>query len=73
MSNGHLDIPAWLRSLRLHKYSSSFAGLRWEQMITLSDQDLIDRGVQAKGARDKMLKIFEQVKHKVTHPQPYSR
>ncbi|KAF4952352.1 hypothetical protein F66182_18448 [Fusarium sp. NRRL 66182] len=56
------DIPAWLRSLRLHKYTDNLKDLKWTDLIELDDKGLEDRGVNALGARNKMLKVFEQVK-----------
>lgn len=56
------DIPAWLRSLRLHKYNSIFESMKWQDMIRLDDEQLSAKGVAALGARRKMLKVFEQVK-----------
>jgi hypothetical protein len=56
------DIPSWLRSLRLHKYTDNLKDMNWEQLIELDDAALEARGVNALGARRKMLKVFEQVK-----------
>ncbi|GAD94368.1 SAM domain protein [Paecilomyces variotii No. 5] len=56
------DIPAWLRSLRLHKYTDNLKDLKWTDLIELDDKGLEDRGVNALGARNKMLKVFEQVR-----------
>ncbi|KAG0220953.1 hypothetical protein BGX31_010342 [Mortierella sp. GBA43] len=56
------DTPAWLRSLRLHKYNSIFEGMPWREIVNLSDGDLVNKGVAALGARRKMLKVFEQVR-----------
>ncbi|KAI8930207.1 hypothetical protein BC831DRAFT_379506, partial [Entophlyctis helioformis] len=53
------DIPGWLRSLRLHKYTHIFENDDWRVMVKLSEEDLIGRGVAALGARRKMLKVFE--------------
>ncbi|KAJ2059943.1 Flap-structured DNA-binding and RNA-binding protein [Coemansia sp. RSA 2673] len=55
------DIPAWLRSLRLHKYTECFADMDWTDVVGLSDEDLQAKGVIALGARRKMLKVFEAV------------
>lgn len=55
------DISQWLRSLRLHKYTDNLKDLKWQELVTLSDEDLEKRGVNALGARRKMLKVFEQV------------
>ncbi|KAI8804295.1 hypothetical protein BJ742DRAFT_665887, partial [Cladochytrium replicatum] len=53
------DIPGWLRSLRLHKYTPVFESTDWRTMIKLTDEELNAKGVQALGARRKMLKVFE--------------
>lgn len=51
------DIPGWLRSLRLHKYTDQLKDLKWEELIQLDDKGLEARGVNALGARNKMLKV----------------
>ncbi|KAJ4365726.1 Flap-structured DNA-binding and RNA-binding protein [Neocucurbitaria cava] len=56
------DIPNWLRSLRLHKYTDNLKDLQWQELVELDDEGLEKRGVNALGARRKMLKVFEQVK-----------
>jgi hypothetical protein len=56
------DIPSWLRSLRLHKYTDNLKDMKWTDLVELDDKQLEDRGVNALGARRKMLKVFEQVK-----------
>lgn len=56
------DIPSWLRSLRLHKYTENLKDMNWTELVELDDQALEERGVNALGARRKMLKVFEQVK-----------
>ncbi|RQM08179.1 hypothetical protein DH86_00000635 [Scytalidium sp. 3C] len=58
------DIPSWLRSLRLHKYTENLKDMNWTELIELDDKALEERGVNALGARRKMLKVFEQVKGK---------
>lgn len=57
------DIPAWLRSLRLHKYTSNFENSIWKEMILMTNQDLEDKGVAALGARRKLLKVFENIRN----------
>lgn len=57
-----IDVPAWLRSLRLHKYNPIFETMKWQEMIRLDDEALSVKGVAALGARRKMLKVFDQVK-----------
>jgi len=56
------DIPAWLRSLRLHKYTDNLKDLKWTDLVQLDDEALEKRGVNALGARRKMIKVFEQVR-----------
>ncbi|KAJ3300684.1 hypothetical protein HK104_007585 [Borealophlyctis nickersoniae] len=56
------DIPGWLRSLRLHKYTPTFENMKWQDMIKLDDEGLQAKGVSALGARRKMLKVFEMVR-----------
>lgn len=51
------DIPAWLRSLRLHKYTDNLKDLKWSELVELDDDGLEKRGVNALGARRKMLKV----------------
>lgn len=58
----NIDVTAWLRSLRLHKYNSIFENMRWQDMIKLDDQALQQKGIAALGARRKMLKVFENVR-----------
>ncbi|CAO3581100.1 unnamed protein product [Absidia cylindrospora] len=57
------DVPAWFRSLRLHKYNSIFEPMKWQDIIKLTDSDLEAKGVAALGARRKMLKIFENIRN----------
>jgi hypothetical protein len=59
------DIPAWLRSLRLHKYTPNFEGMKWQDMVVLDEAALENKGVAALGARRKMLKTFEIVRKKM--------
>lgn len=55
------DIGAWLKSLRLHKYTDCLKDLPWQELVKLDDAALEARGVNALGARRKMLKAFEAV------------
>ncbi|KAJ7251829.1 hypothetical protein B0H12DRAFT_1119027 [Mycena haematopus] len=59
------DVPAWLRSLRLHKYTQCFEGMTWEQMVDLDEPTLEAKGIAALGARRRLLKTFENVKQKM--------
>lgn len=51
------DIPNWLRTLRLHKYTDNLKDMRWQDLVALDDAGLEDKGVAAKGARSKLLKV----------------
>ena len=51
------DIPSWLRSLRLHKYTDNLKELSWQELVELDEKGLEARGVNALGARNKMLKV----------------
>lgn len=53
------DIPTWLRSLRLHKYTDNLKDYKWTDLVELDDKGLEDRGVNALGARRKMLKVCQ--------------
>ena len=55
------DIPNWLRSLRLHKYTDNLKDLKWTELVELDDAGLEKRGVNALGARRKMLKVLQNL------------
>lgn len=56
------NIPAWLKLLRLHKYTDCLKDIYWKDLVELSDEQLEDKGVKALGARRKLLKAFDTVK-----------
>jgi len=64
------DVPGWLRTLRLHKYTPNFEGMSWKEMVTMDEQALEAQGVAALGARRKMLKTFEVVRKKMGIDDP---
>lgn len=66
------DIPAWLRGLRLHKYTQCFEGLTWEEMVVLDDATLETKGVAALGARRRLLRTFEHVRKRMGMEEPNS-
>ena len=47
-------VPAWLKLLRLHKYTELMMGLSYEEMLSLTEEQLEARGV-TKGARRKIV------------------
>ncbi|CUA69712.1 Protein VTS1 [Neurospora crassa OR74A] [Rhizoctonia solani] len=67
------DVPAWLRSLRLHKYTPNFEGMHWKDMVVMDEAALEAKGVAALGARRKMLKTFQLVREKmgIEHPEGF--
>ncbi|ORX61951.1 hypothetical protein DM01DRAFT_300702 [Hesseltinella vesiculosa] len=60
--NALRDVPSWLKSLRLHKYTSGLQSMPWQDLVKLTDEQLIAKGVHTKGARDKLLRAFECVR-----------
>lgn len=50
------DVPNWLRTLRLHKYTDVLKDMRWQDLVQLDDDGLERKGVNALGARRKLLK-----------------
>lgn len=66
------DIPGWLRTLRLHKYTQCFDGLPWEEMVVLDDATLEAKGIAALGARRRLLRTFEHVRKVMGIDEPSS-
>uniref|UniRef100_A0A0K0D9M5 SAM domain-containing protein n=1 Tax=Angiostrongylus cantonensis TaxID=6313 RepID=A0A0K0D9M5_ANGCA len=61
LNPGMRDVPAWLKSLRLHKYTAMFAELSYEQMMALNEAELEKRNV-TKGARTKILQSIQKLR-----------
>ncbi|KAF7298163.1 SAM domain-containing protein [Mycena chlorophos] len=59
------DVPSWLRSLCLHKYTACFEGMTWQEMVELDEATLEAKGVVALGARRRLIKMFDNVKQKM--------
>ncbi|KAK0486060.1 hypothetical protein IW261DRAFT_770230 [Armillaria novae-zelandiae] len=66
------DVPAWLKSLRLHKYTTCFEGMNWRDMIKLDEDTLEKKGVTAMGARRRLVKTFDAVMKKMGMESPAS-
>ncbi|CAN3362631.1 RNA-binding protein Vts1p [Diutina catenulata] len=60
------NIPAWLKLLRLHKYTDCLKDVPWQELVELDNDALEAKGVIALGARRKLLKAFDVVKK--AHP-----
>lgn len=56
------DLHSWLRCLRLHKYEHIFQKVNRQVFLDWSAVDLENAGVVAMGARNKFLRLFEQIK-----------
>lgn len=48
------NIPAWLKLLRLHKYTDCLKDVYWKDLIGLNSDQLEEKGVAALGARRKL-------------------
>lgn len=66
LNPGMKDVPAWLKSLRLHKYSPLFAHLTYDEMLELTEEGLEAQGV-TKGARHKIVLSIGKLKERVIH------
>ncbi|KAH8828143.1 hypothetical protein DL96DRAFT_1601946 [Flagelloscypha sp. PMI_526] len=56
------DVAAWLKSLRLHKYTPSFEDMTWEQMVLLDDC--------SPRKERRLLRTFYHVRQKFGIPHP---
>ncbi|XP_078671601.1 protein Smaug homolog 1-like isoform X2 [Branchiostoma floridae x Branchiostoma belcheri] len=63
--SGMKDVPAWLKSLRLHKYAPLFSQLTYEEMMNLTEEQLEQQGV-TKGARHKIVLSIQKLKERQT-------
>ncbi|XP_072895980.1 protein Smaug homolog 1 isoform X3 [Hemitrygon akajei] len=61
--SGMKDVPAWLKSLRLHKYAGLFSKLTYEEMMALTEVQLEARSV-TKGARHKIVLSIQKLKER---------
>ncbi|KAG8907900.1 hypothetical protein FRB99_001760 [Tulasnella sp. 403] len=64
------DIDAWMRALRLHKYTPILVGKNWRDLVLMDDAALERLGISALGARRKLLKHFIVVREKFNIPHP---
>ncbi|KAJ8280683.1 hypothetical protein GJAV_G00057730 [Gymnothorax javanicus] len=61
--SGMKDVPAWLKSLRLHKYASLFSQLTYDEMMILTEQHLESKNV-TKGARHKIALSIQKLRER---------
>ncbi|XP_038124945.1 protein Smaug homolog 1 isoform X2 [Cyprinodon tularosa] len=57
------NVPAWLKSLRLHKYAALFSTLTYDEMMSLTEEQLEAQKV-TKGARHKIVISIQKLKER---------
>uniref|UniRef100_A0A9J7Y7D4 Protein Smaug homolog 1 n=1 Tax=Cyprinus carpio carpio TaxID=630221 RepID=A0A9J7Y7D4_CYPCA len=55
------NVPSWLKSLRLHKYAGLFSTMTYDEMMSLTEQQLEAQQV-TKGARHKIIISIQKLK-----------
>ncbi|XP_030234000.1 protein Smaug homolog 1 isoform X4 [Gadus morhua] len=60
---GSTHVPAWLKSLRLHKYAALFSTMTYDEMMSLTEQQLESKQV-TKGARHKIVISIQKLKER---------
>ncbi|XP_010890654.1 protein Smaug homolog 1 isoform X4 [Esox lucius] len=61
--SSNTNVPAWLKSLRLHKYASLFSTMTYDEMMSLTEQQLESQNV-TKGARHKIVISIQKLKER---------
>lgn len=61
--SGMKDVPAWLKSLRLHKYAALFSQMTYDEMMGLTECQLEAQNV-TKGARHKIVISIQKLKER---------
>ncbi|XP_030234001.1 protein Smaug homolog 1 isoform X5 [Gadus morhua] len=59
---GSTHVPAWLKSLRLHKYAALFSTMTYDEMMSLTEQQLESK--VTKGARHKIVISIQKLKER---------
>ncbi|KAF7645258.1 hypothetical protein LDENG_00207350 [Lucifuga dentata] len=62
-ASGMRDVPAWLKSLRLHKYAALFSTMTYDEMMSLTEEQLEAQKV-TKGARHKIVISIQKLKER---------
>ncbi|XP_073683313.1 protein Smaug homolog 1 isoform X2 [Garra rufa] len=60
-SGTNTNVPGWLKSLRLHKYAGLFCTMTYDEMMSLTEQQLEAQQV-TKGARHKIIISIQKLK-----------
>uniref|UniRef100_A0A8C8VEZ8 Protein Smaug homolog 1 n=1 Tax=Pelusios castaneus TaxID=367368 RepID=A0A8C8VEZ8_9SAUR len=62
-TNTSTNVPAWLKSLRLHKYAALFSQMTYDEMMSLTECQLEAQNV-TKGARHKIVISIQKLKER---------
>ncbi|XP_063804454.1 protein Smaug homolog 1 isoform X2 [Pseudophryne corroboree] len=62
-TNTSTNVPAWLKSLRLHKYAALFSQMTYDEMMSLNECQLEAQNV-TKGARHKIVISIQKLKER---------
>ncbi|XP_061594235.1 protein Smaug homolog 1 isoform X3 [Cololabis saira] len=62
--SGMRDVPAWLKSLRLHKYAALFSTMTYDEMMSLTEELLEAQQKVTKGARHKIVISIQKLKER---------
>nr|XP_043885841.1 protein Smaug homolog 1 isoform X2 [Solea senegalensis] len=57
------NVPAWLKSLRLHKYAALFSTMTYDEMMSLTEEQLESQKV-TKGARHKIVISIQKLRER---------
>uniref|UniRef100_A0A3P8RL12 Protein Smaug homolog 1 n=1 Tax=Amphiprion percula TaxID=161767 RepID=A0A3P8RL12_AMPPE len=63
VGTGGGNVPAWLKSLRLHKYAALFSTMTYDEMMSLTEEQLEAQKV-TKGARHKIVISIQKLKER---------
>uniref|UniRef100_A0A087XSG4 Protein Smaug homolog 1 n=1 Tax=Poecilia formosa TaxID=48698 RepID=A0A087XSG4_POEFO len=58
------DVPGWLKSLRLHKYAVLFSTMTYDEMMSLTEEQLEAQQKVTKGARHKIVISIQKLKER---------
>lgn len=58
------DVPMWLKSLRLHKYTQMLQQMGYDEMMALDERKLEALNV-TKGARKKIMQSIQKLRERV--------
>ncbi|GBB89213.1 hypothetical protein RclHR1_01590018 [Rhizophagus clarus] len=56
------DFTEWLRNLRFKKWAPIFEGMKWQDIIQLKDEQLLEKGIKSYTIRSELLYYFNIIK-----------